>query len=105
LQDRADVPSGEGVDFLTHACNGCRDFGMVSSGRVGSRVVYIGANGATLFVRPLDQLEAAPLVHGGAPRDPFVSPNGQWVGFFDGPFTMKKVAMTGGPAASRIISP
>jgi serine/threonine-protein kinase len=33
----------------------------------GSRVVYVGANGTTLFVRPLDQLESIPLVRGGAP--------------------------------------
>jgi serine/threonine-protein kinase len=66
----------------------------------GSRVVYVGANGTTLFVRPLDQLESTALVRGGigAPRHPFVSPDGQWVGFFGGPFTLKKVALTGGPA-------
>jgi serine/threonine-protein kinase len=63
----------------------------------GSRVIYVGANGTTLFVRPLDQLEATPLVRGGAPRDPFVSPDGQSVGFFDGLGTLKKVAITGGP--------
>jgi serine/threonine-protein kinase len=64
----------------------------------GSRLVYVGANGTTLFVRPLDQLEATPLVRGGALRDPFVSPDGQWVGFFDGFFTLKKVGINGGPA-------
>jgi serine/threonine-protein kinase len=63
----------------------------------GSRLVYVGANGTTLFVRPLDQLEATPVVRGGAPRDPFVSPDGQWVGFFDGGFTLKKVPISGGP--------
>jgi serine/threonine-protein kinase len=64
----------------------------------GSRVVYVAANGTTLFVRPLDQLEATPIVRVGAPRDPFVSPDGQWVGFFDGGLTLKKVPVTGGPA-------
>ena len=64
----------------------------------GSRLIYVGANGTTLFVRPLDQLVATPLVHGGALRDPFVSPDGQWVGFIDGLVTLKKVAITGGPA-------
>ena len=63
----------------------------------GSRLIYVGATGTTLFVRPLDQLEATPLVRGAALRDPFVSPDGQWVGFFDGAFTLKKVALTGGP--------
>jgi serine/threonine-protein kinase len=65
----------------------------------GSRVVYVGANGTSLFVRPLDQLESTTLVRGGAPRHPFVSPDGQWVGYFDGGYTMKKVPITGGPAA------
>ena len=64
----------------------------------GSRVVYAGANGTTLFVRPLDQLEATAIVRGGAPRHPFVSPDGKWVGFLDGPSTLKKVALSGGPA-------
>jgi serine/threonine-protein kinase len=64
----------------------------------GSRLVYVGANGTTLFVRPLDQLEETPLVSGGALGDPFVSPDGQWVGFFDGTLTLKKVPITGGPA-------
>jgi serine/threonine-protein kinase len=64
----------------------------------GSRVIYVGANG-TLFVRPLDQLETTPLVSGDALRDPFVSPDGQWVGFFDGQVTLKKVPITGGPSA------
>jgi eukaryotic-like serine/threonine-protein kinase len=64
----------------------------------GFRVIYVGANGTTLFVRPLDQLEAIPLVRGGAPHDPFVSPDGQWIGFFDGTTTLKKVPISGGPA-------
>ena len=32
----------------------------------------------------------------GAPRGVFVSPDGQWVGFFDGNTLLKKVAITGG---------
>jgi serine/threonine-protein kinase len=64
----------------------------------GSRLVYVGANATTLFVRPLDQLEPTPLVRGTALRDPFVSPDGQWVGFFEGPQTLKKVAISGGAA-------
>jgi serine/threonine-protein kinase len=66
----------------------------------GSRFVYIGANATTLFVRSLDQLEATPLVRGIGLRDPFVSPDSQWAGFFEGPVTLKKVALTGGPAVS-----
>jgi len=60
----------------------------------GSRVVYRGNN--QLLVRSLNQLEPTVLSGLGAPRGVFISPDGQWVGFFDGP-AMKKVAITGGP--------
>ena len=36
----------------------------------------------------------------GAPRGPFVSPDGQWIGFVDGRGVLKKVAVTGGPAVT-----
>ncbi len=38
--------------------------------------------GTQLFVRPLDTLESVP-VFTGAPRGPFVSPDGLWIGFID----------------------
>jgi len=63
----------------------------------GTRVVYRGANGTTLFVRALDQLDATPLTGLGLPNNPFVSPDGQWIGFADGR-DLKRVAITGGPA-------
>ena len=65
----------------------------------GTRVVYVGANDTALFVRPLDQLDATSLTGLGGPYGPFVSPDGQWIGFFDG-FALKKVAITGGPAVT-----
>ena len=49
----------------------------------GSRLVYVGNNGTQLFVRALDALEPV-AVFTGKPRGPFVSPDGQWVGFVDG---------------------
>ena len=48
----------------------------------GSRIVYRGDN--QLLVRALDQLEPTVLSGLGAPRGVFISPDGQWVGFFDG---------------------
>jgi hypothetical protein len=59
----------------------------------GSRVVYRG-NGQ-LVVRALNQLEPMVLSGLGAPQGVFVSPDGQWMGYFDGT-TIKKVAITGG---------
>jgi serine/threonine-protein kinase len=65
----------------------------------GSHVVYVGTNGTRLFVRALDALEPV-AVFTGAPRGPFVSPDNQWIGFVDNNTTLKKVAMTGGPAVT-----
>ena len=61
----------------------------------GTHLVYVGNNGAQLFVRALDALEPVAIASG-TPRQPFVSPTGQWVGFVDST-TLKKVAITGGP--------
>ena len=65
----------------------------------GSRLIYVGNRGTQLFVRALDALEPV-SVFTGSPRGPFVSPDGQWIGFVDtlGDSTLKKVAMTGGTA-------
>jgi serine/threonine-protein kinase len=65
----------------------------------GSRVIYDGNNGTELFVRSLDSLEPVSL-YKGFPRAPFVSPDGQWVGFIDNLNTLKKVAITGGSAVT-----
>ena len=67
----------------------------------GSRIVYRGQG--QLLVRALDTLEPTVLSGLGAPRGVFVSPDGQWVGFFDGNTLLKKVAITGGspPASAR----
>lgn len=67
--------------------------------RDGTRIVYVGGAGAPrLFVRALDQLEAKPIVGLVSPRYPFISPDGQWIGFFEGFTSLKKVAITGGLA-------
>jgi hypothetical protein len=67
----------------------------------GSRIVYRGNN--QLLVRALDQLEPRVLSGLGVPRGVFISPDGQWIGFFDGLVGLKKVAITGGAAVT--ISP
>ena len=63
----------------------------------GSRVVYVGNNGTQLFARALDALEPV-VIATGQIRAPFVSPDGQWVGFVEGLNTLKKVAISGGPS-------
>src|SRR5258705_800072 len=62
----------------------------------GTHVVYVGNRGTQLFVRALDALEPVAIATGSTLRGPFVSPDGQWVGFLDGVVTLRKVAITGG---------
>jgi serine/threonine-protein kinase len=64
----------------------------------GSRVIYIGDRGRQIFVRALDNLEPQSLVTGAVLRNPFVSPDGQWVGFVEDLASLKKVPVAGGPA-------
>jgi serine/threonine-protein kinase len=63
----------------------------------GSTVAYIGNGGTELFSRPLDKLTSTSIATGGNLRDPFVSPDGRWIGVFDtGQF--KRVPIMGGSA-------
>jgi serine/threonine-protein kinase len=62
----------------------------------GTHVVYIGNNDTQLFVRALNALEPLPIASGVALRGPFISPDGEWVGFLSSN-TLRKVAITGGP--------
>ena len=62
----------------------------------GSRIVYRGVN--KLVVRALDSLEPRVLPTLSSPQGIFVSPDGEWVGFFDGSSALWKVPIAGGPA-------
>ena len=66
--------------------------------RDGSRVIYQGSPVGlipNLFARRLDQLESTLLAE--RATQPFVSPDGEWVGFFQNE-SLRKVAITGGPS-------
>ena len=52
-----------------------------------------------IYVRPLDQLEARPLPGTEGAQSPFLSPDGQWIGFFAGG-KLQKIAVTGGAAVT-----
>ena len=67
--------------------------------RDGSRVIYVGNNGTQLFVRSIGVLDPV-AIYTGVPRQPFVSPDGEWIGFVDANRALKKIRITGGPAAS-----
>jgi hypothetical protein len=64
----------------------------------GTHVVYVGNSGTQLLVRALEALEPVAIASGNNLGGPFVSPDGQWVGFFENVTTLRKVAITGGPA-------
>ncbi|MBI3047422.1 MAG: protein kinase [Acidobacteria bacterium] len=66
----------------------------------GSRIVYVGADASRLVVRALDSLEPTALGGLGIVSHPVFSPDGQWIAFFDGTASLKKVAAAGGPAVT-----
>jgi serine/threonine-protein kinase len=63
----------------------------------GFRVAYVGNNATQLYVRALDALEPAVVYTSADLTQPFISADGEWIGFFESG-ALKKVAVTGGPA-------
>ena len=65
----------------------------------GTQLVY--QTDSQLYLRRLDQLEATaiPGTQEGDGRSPFISPDGEWIGFWAGG-QLKKVAMSGGAAVT-----
>src|SRR5262245_20604863 len=100
LQTRTEAPRVSRLELMT---TGEAILSEVPTRRValtpdGSRLVYVGGaivGRPGLFVRKMDELDAVRLVTDG--DRPFVSPDGQWVGFMAPPL-LKKVDITGGPS-------
>ena len=64
----------------------------------GTRLVYRAGDDNELWVRAVDELEGAPLTGlGRNPGSPFLSPDGNWVGYFEGGNALRKVSINGGP--------
>ena len=63
----------------------------------GTTLAFVAqqANLSRLFVRPLEQLQAAALAGTEGAASPFFSPDGRWIAFFAGG-KLKKIAVTGG---------
>ncbi|HJZ74165.1 MAG TPA: protein kinase [Vicinamibacterales bacterium] len=61
----------------------------------GTRVVYRAGNPALLYAREIGRLEATPLAGTENVSDPFFSPDGRWIAFWQGGF-LKKVSIQGG---------
>ena len=97
-------PPAPRVSRTSIAPSGAAALMTTSSGRDlaiapdGSRIVYVGDQGRQIFVRALDALEPMAIASGTSLSNPFVSPDGQWVGFVDGFSRLRKVAISGGPA-------
>jgi eukaryotic-like serine/threonine-protein kinase len=63
----------------------------------GQVLVFVGqrrTGPASLFLRRLDQLDAAPMPGTEGAHEPFFSPDGQWIAFF-ADAKLKKVALSG----------
>ena len=74
----------------------------------GSEIVYgsMSPEGAVrLNLRSIDQLDAAPLRGGEGAVAPFLSPDGEWVGFVSSATTLQKVSIFGGPPVALTESP
>ncbi len=64
----------------------------------GTRLLYSATSaggGRQLYLRRLDQLEAKPIPGTAGARNPFFSPDGQWVAFWQN-FKLRKLALSGG---------
>ena len=74
----------------------------------GSLLVFAaepaGADSAQLYVRRLDQLQSIALAGTEGARNPFFSPDGQWLAFFAGG-KLKKVAVSGGAVVTLCDAP
>ncbi len=73
----------------------------------GTRLALVAAGPdqkRRIYVRTLDQLQATALSSTEGVRDPFFSPDGQWIGFFaDG--KLKKISVQGGAAVTLCDAP
>jgi serine/threonine-protein kinase len=69
----------------------------------GRLLAFVGSPDAAghplLYLRRLEQLDAAPLSGTEGARDPFFSPDGEWIGFFAAG-KLKKVSVSGGAAVT-----
>ncbi len=70
---------------------------MVALSPDGTQLAYVASSdtGVQIYLRALDAFEARPLAGTRDARNPFFSPDGQWIGFFAGG-DLKKVSTSGG---------
>jgi serine/threonine-protein kinase len=85
------------IDFPQYAMSGARLGNLLAISSDGTRLVYVGnPDGKNrLYQRRLDQFEATPLQGTEGGSHPFISPDGNWAGYFSGG-KLKKVSLAGG---------
>ena len=87
------LPAGE-----TMRRGGDPDIAISPNGR---QIVFVAnGNRPQMYARAVDQLDSRRLTGPEVPRQPFMSPDGNWIGFFDTPAVLKKVSVNGGPAVT-----
>lgn len=91
---RLNVNLGDDAVFLSNI-NSPANLAMSPDGAILALVAGKNVDSARLYVRRLDELQATPLAGTEGARNPFFSPDGQWIGFFDAA-KLKKIAVTGG---------
>ena len=98
------LPSTPAASLITTAVH--NDLAVLAD---GSGVVYtsLGLGSTFLQIRRFDQFESTPVRGGLNAVAPFVSPNGQWVGFADSanPARLKKVQTDGGTPSTLALFP
>jgi hypothetical protein len=85
-----------------------RDIAITPDGRhIVYRVGPAGTQGSQLVVRSLDQLDACVLPGISSIRSPFISPDGHWIGFFEGEAggELKKLSISAARPSRCAISP
>ncbi len=83
------------------------DYPVLALSPDGSRIVFVGVERGTrrLYLRDLAEPDAIPIAGTEGADSPFFSPDGGWIGFFDGS-VLKKVTSDGGaPVAAHVVSP
>jgi serine/threonine-protein kinase len=96
--DRAARPTSPPAHFrlaLTPAPFVSRTAGSVAIAADGSFFVYPGTADSQLHMRAIDDITTRPIAGTIGARDPFISPDGRWIGFFVGAELMR-VPITGG---------
>jgi len=92
---RVPQPAARPVVHLTAPVPQMAGTGGIALAPDGSRLAYLAGSPPRLHVRMLDQLEGKPIAGTESAQDPFFSPDGQWLGFFQ-QGKWKKVQVIGG---------